>query len=102
MTAVNDDATHRPRFTVNTMNPQKSPEPRTLCKRCRDSGHMAEPAGFEPAVRYNPDPSLAVMSVRPLRHGSVDYLRAHAKDLEIDATILCGRPSTSRRLHSVR
>lgn len=33
--------------------------------------HLAETGGFEPPVEFNPDPSLAVKSVRPLRHVSL-------------------------------
>ena len=33
--------------------------------------HLAETGGFEPPVEFNPDPSLAVKSVRPLRHVSI-------------------------------
>src|SRR5690606_830539 len=33
-------------------------------------GILAETGGFEPPVRFNPNPSLAVKSVRPLRHVS--------------------------------
>src|SRR5690554_8217096 len=36
---VNDDETHQ--HTVNQTNPQKSPEPRLVCQRCRDSGHWS-------------------------------------------------------------
>lgn len=31
---------------------------------------MAETGGFEPPVEFNPDPSLAVKSIRPLWHVS--------------------------------
>mgnify|MGYP007017561175 CR=1 FL=1 len=33
---------------------------------------MAETGGFEPPVEFNPDPSLAVKSIRPLWHVSSD------------------------------
>lgn len=39
---------------------------------------MAETGGFEPPVRFNPDPSLAVKSIRPLWHVSS---RLHAKTI---------------------
>lgn len=39
------------------------------------SKNLAETGGFEPPAQFNPSPSLAVKSVRPLRHVS---LRSHA------------------------
>ncbi len=32
---------------------------------------LAETGGFEPPVEFNPDPSLAVKSIRPLWHVSI-------------------------------
>lgn len=32
---------------------------------------MADTGGFEPPVEFNPDPSLAVKSIRPLWHVSI-------------------------------
>ena len=45
---------------------------------------LAEPGGFEPPVEFNPDPSLAVKSVRPLRHVSASHLRVRPRAREID------------------
>jgi hypothetical protein len=36
-------------------------------------GPNAETGGFEPPVEFNPDPSLAVKSIRPLWHVSNCY-----------------------------
>src|SRR5699024_7875802 len=38
---------------------------------------MAETEGFEPSVPFNQDPSLAVKSVRPLRHVSECAMHVH-------------------------
>ena len=38
---------------------------------------VAETGGFEPPVEFNPDPSLAVKSIRPLWHVSTVRSRAH-------------------------
>ena len=35
---------------------------------------MAETGGFEPPVGFNPDPSLAVKSIRPLWHVSTMFV----------------------------
>src|SRR6476620_2855714 len=39
----------------------------------RGPGPNAETGGFEPPVEFNPDPSLAVKSIRPLWHVSNCY-----------------------------
>ena len=44
-----------------------------VCPRGLRGFHLAETGGFEPPVEFNPDPSLAVKSVRPLRHVSAVY-----------------------------
>ncbi len=74
---------------------------------------LAEPGGFEPPVEFNPDPSLAVKSVRPLRHGSVEHPRArhrgignrgcvHPASGAISFRTACGPQSRLVCLHSAR
>ena len=51
---------------------------------------LAETGGFEPPAQFNPSPSLAVKSVRPLRHVSVCklhdlHLRRNRITYEIDS-----------------
>ena len=60
--------------------PQKqlSPQEALIFQRSGGSAcylSMAETGGFEPPVEFNPDPSLAVKSVRPLRHVSMSRQR---------------------------
>ncbi len=43
---------------------------------------LAETGGFEPPVEFNPDPSLAVKSVRPLRHVSIREQRQQSYPTE--------------------
>lgn len=57
--------------------------------------HLAETGGFEPPVEFNPDPSLAVKSVRPLRHVSIREQRE-----PFYRTEAAQRKSTARRARS--
>jgi hypothetical protein len=41
--------------------------------RFENRDQFAETGGFEPPVEFNPDPSLAVKSIRPLWHVSIRY-----------------------------
>ena len=63
----------------------------------RGPRHSAETGGFEPPVRFNPDPSLAVKSIRPLWHVSVSFVM-----LQFHENRLIPKQRTSAYRHGAR